>query len=560
MARLVVVVVVCVAATVAVIAGPRPAGAAGGGEQTNAAQTNAAQSPYLSGLLSTYGPEVTSSTNPSVPGIYDSSGRFVLLHGVNAVYKRPPYELTVAPGKPWNFDARDAAQIASFGFNVVRLGILWQGIEPGTAKENDPRICTKGTPGDPGQWNQAVADRYIRRVVRTVDLLGRYHIYTLLDMHQDVYSQAFKGEGAPRWAVCTNGLPLKTLPGRWSNNYASPALNAAFGNFWSNDVVGNLQGEFDRSWTAVAAAFKGNPWIAGYDPINEPFTTAISNQSGHAIDDQLECFYTGRSHPGTFLGKPLNCGPDVPAEGVIPSIRSQDPNHMIFLEPTIFQYKNVPNFVGPIPYPNLVLNFHAYCGARSPRTGNPSNTSGCFLEVSRSFLNRSLQVVDNPSAYQPLGLPIFLSEFGATQSAPLVADEVSSANLLTIGWAYWSWKYYNDPTGSSKEALVAPDGRPNPQASALEQAYPEAVSGTVVNYLSDSTTGILYLSYVTDPKVTAPTLIWVPVHSRRFSGRYCAKVGGATVVSAPNAQMLEIRSPPTAAKVVVAVAPERYCG
>lgn len=137
---------------------------------------------------------------------------------------------------------QDAAAITGLGFNMVRLGIIWAGIEPGTLKANNPAICTPGLPQDPHQWNPVTASRYLSKVQQTVDLLGRYHVYTLLDMHEDVYSTGFRGEGAPDWAVCTNGLPIKTLPGRWSNNYASPSLNAAVRNFWKNDVVGDIQG------------------------------------------------------------------------------------------------------------------------------------------------------------------------------------------------------------------------------------------------------------------------------------------------------------------------------
>ena len=516
-------------------------------------------SSYLSGLLSTTGPSASGASGlVSPPGIYDPSRRFVILHGVNAVYKRPPYELYVDPGKPWNFDASDAAHMAELGFNVVRLGILWQGIEPGTLGPNNPKVCTKGQPGDPHQWNQEVADRYIQPVVQTVNLLASYHIYTLLDMHKDVYSQLFGGEGAPAWAVCTNGLPFKRAKGRWSNNYATPQLNAATRNFWSNDVIGNLQGQFAKSWDAVAAAFVGNPWIAGYDVVNEPFTTSVSTNPTDAADVELECFYTGTAYPPLLNGKPLSCGPDIPRVGLIPSIRAVDPNHMIFPEPTIYQYKQIPNFLSPMPYPNLVINFHAYCGGRNPVTGNPFSTADCFNEMAQSVLFRTLQEASNSSPYQPQGLPLFMSEFGATRDTSLLAQETSAANLLSIGWIYWAWKFYNDPTGSSAEGMISANGKDGPQVAVLRQAYPEAVAGTVTDYLSDPTTGILYLSYQANPNVTAPTLIWIGANFQYTHG-YCTGVGGGTVVSKKNAKMLEIANPPQSSKVVVAVFPRHYC-
>ena len=37
---------------------------------------------------------------------------------------------------------------------------------------------------------------------------AEYGIYTLLDMHQDVLSGKFCGEGAPDWAIDTGGEPV----------------------------------------------------------------------------------------------------------------------------------------------------------------------------------------------------------------------------------------------------------------------------------------------------------------------------------------------------------------
>lgn len=104
--------------------------------------TPSARSPadaFVSGKLS----------SPGGPYLVDHFGRTVVLHGVNAVYKYAPFELYPDPGRPWNFDAQDARRIAALGFNVVRLGILWQGIEPGTGGPNQASICTPGAPVAP---------------------------------------------------------------------------------------------------------------------------------------------------------------------------------------------------------------------------------------------------------------------------------------------------------------------------------------------------------------------------------------------------------------------------
>jgi len=166
-----------------------------GAGQTSAPSSAAPSDAFASGTLASRGG----------PYLVDRYGRTVTLHGVNAVYKYAPFELYPDPGQPWNFDASDAKEIAALGFNVVRLGILWEGIEPGAVGANDPSICTPGTPRAPSQFNSTTADAYLAKLTKTVDLLGKYHVYVLLDMHQDVYSQPFRGEGAPAWAICTDG-------------------------------------------------------------------------------------------------------------------------------------------------------------------------------------------------------------------------------------------------------------------------------------------------------------------------------------------------------------------
>jgi len=197
----------------------------------------------------------------------------VLLHGTNVVYKHPPYIAYPDPGKPWDFSSTDAARMQSLGFNVVRLGIEWQALEPGSGGPNQPKVCTPGSPGNPHEFNLAAADRYLAHVAATVKILSRYGIYTLLDMHQDVYNQNFRGEGAPDWAVCTDGVPIVASGGRWSSNYSNPQLDTAVHHFWTNDVVGNLQGQYDLVWATVANYFKKDRWVVGYDPYNEPFST-----------------------------------------------------------------------------------------------------------------------------------------------------------------------------------------------------------------------------------------------------------------------------------------------
>ena len=96
----------------------------------------------------------------------------------------------------------------------------------------------------------ATRPTYLNRVAQVVGWARQQGIYVILDMHQDQYSRyilpAAKGtapsgcspsgggDGAPGWAVQTDGKPGCALFGIDELN---PAESAAFANFWQNSTV-----------------------------------------------------------------------------------------------------------------------------------------------------------------------------------------------------------------------------------------------------------------------------------------------------------------------------------
>jgi endoglycosylceramidase len=495
---------------------------------------------------------------PGGPFLYDSHGRVVFLHGVDVVYKHPPYEVYPDPGKPWNFGPADASLMARLGFDVVRLGIMWAGLEPGTAPANDPAICRPGPPGDPHQFDAAVLHRYLVHVRQTVDLLGRYHIYTLLDMHQDVYNQMFDGEGEPDWAVCTDGVRSVDPPGRWSRSYATRAAGIAFDHFWDNDVVGNLQGQYDLVWGAVARFFRNDPWVVGYDPFNEPFSASLVRHGDEHFDGQLECFYTGTAHVGSAShhAPAIHCPPQDPHVGVIPTILANDPHHLVFDEPDNYASRGLPTFIGPMDFPRLVYNVHVYCGARNPRTGNPTDVPACSAQELRSLARRSEDRLEMRSPAQRAGPAWFVSEYGATSDAALVSAVAAAADAHMVGWCFWAWKYYADPTGSAAEGLVMADGRLRSVAYALSRVYPEAVSGTPRAISFDPATGGFSLRYTARRAGGAPTVVFVPT-TVDYPRGYCARASGAVIGSRPGSELLVVRDRRGARVVTVTVSDGR---
>ena len=117
----------------------------------------------------------------------------------------------------------------------------------------------------PPRWEQ-VAERL--RWFRDAGL------WVILDMHQDLYSRKYLGDGAPEWACLDDGIPFVAMPGGWFMNYQTPAVIRAFDNFWANKPgpggIG-IQDRFISAWQHVARRFKDDKNIIGYDVMNEPF-------------------------------------------------------------------------------------------------------------------------------------------------------------------------------------------------------------------------------------------------------------------------------------------------
>src|SRR5437588_12068310 len=57
--------------------------------------------------------------------ITDATGRVVIVHGTNMVYKLPPYYPSAV-----GFGSDDAAFLQRIGFNAVRVGVIWKAVEP----------------------------------------------------------------------------------------------------------------------------------------------------------------------------------------------------------------------------------------------------------------------------------------------------------------------------------------------------------------------------------------------------------------------------------------------
>ena len=458
----------------------------------------------------------------------DSDGRQRFFHGINAVVKGPPWIPSVEGfNANTSLSQHDFSLLAGMGLNLVRLGVMWPGLEP--------------------QQGQFSAE-YLDVVDWIVTQAGLNGIYTLFDMHQDLLSERFCGEGIPLWAVqlildspdappaMAHSFPVPVssspfpssdymsmnisnnnnnnnnnntiiIPTRqacarhaWSDYYFSEADSAAFQLLYSQQNITQLWG---RALGELAARFSGRPEVLGIELINEPWAGDI-----YASPPLLL--------PGVADLRTLQ-----PAYQVVAAeVRARDDAVLLFFEGTTwsdlgFGFTEVPG--GPA-YANLsVVAFQYYVPPQLPG----SEEFDFFAHIENA---RQLQC------------GYMLTEFGGVEYTRDFVQVARAADDNLLSWAVWEWKPYCEETaatlrGPSQDAAFGAcktgyggiswqqgqdgvwDVVPLEQR-ALARAYPLAVAGNVsaMSFALDPATfapGPFTLSFALDLACQLPTQIYI---------------------------------------------------
>lgn len=120
--------------------------------------------------------------DPDSQHFIDEFGRVRIFHGVNVVYKQPPFLPNLTNFDPQNsLTDFDLDNLQKWGFNVIRLYTSWMGVNPKSQNQFD--------------------EEYLSQLSTAVSMMEKKGIYALLDCHQDVFSRYFCGEGVPDWIV-----------------------------------------------------------------------------------------------------------------------------------------------------------------------------------------------------------------------------------------------------------------------------------------------------------------------------------------------------------------------
>jgi hypothetical protein len=504
-------------------------------------------------------------------GFVDADGRQVVLRGFNV---SGTAKLSEYSGLPFAnvADARRSATAMRrlTGANAVRFLLSWAYAEP-TAGHLD--------------------ETYLAKVTEQVSAFLDQGFYTLLDYHQDLYSEYlfnsgswYTGDGAPRWVVAAGHYPTEFcgICVQWGQNIKqNGAFLDAIGDFWHNRVLETDAGRVGVQDAFLRQAEGGLAYVrqhlsaeqfgrvVGVDPFNEPYAGRYdAGATGETWErDLLMPFYQRFRQRMDAAG-----WQDKPA----------------FVEPGMFWNANLDfmrepgglRTVGQLG-PRYVFNTHFY---------DQKALSGVFMwgKAADGQYATDFGAVRERAA--SLGTTAFVSEFGSPVSGytsdktPTVLKGVyqaldsglpgaqwwrsASGSGSVLSSTQWHWDLYSgrhhEPMNGNPDkiqtaadawngedfSVVDQDAAGNPRlrvdARVLDRAYPAAVSGDTLAF-----------TYEDRSRDGSTTLTWTPIPAAMpnlakvvADGQYAVLVWRSGGSSAPTELQLPASFPPTGTTVL----------
>jgi endoglycosylceramidase len=454
----------------------------------------------------------------------DKEGRVRIFHGVNIVVKNPPYTPLEGSFDPINsLSDIDYDYLTKFGFNVVRLGVIWEAVET-----------------QPGIYNSTYLDIY----EKIINKLGERGIYTILDSHQDMFSRVLCGEGVPvfyakdliwrtqcnegfleklldYFGVCMtlisrnipsdeNGIPLTEECKKHSfiEFHQVIELSSIYKSFFEN--LNNIQDKFIDYWKILAKKFKGNKYILGYDIWNEPWVGDLFTDYKNFIPG----YYTNNNFL-PFYAK------------IDKELRKIDDEFVVMFEEALFPdtlpllggfylggFKTTP--AGEKYLNRQIWSKHWYCKGLNVEMGKYKDIPVHLASTDcRNFAEYSVRKAKEKS--DELGVPLFLTEFGACPEGMSCYHEITGladvSDRHLLSWAYWMYKPYGDHTthcDGDTEGLWNPDGSLQElKLKSLTRPYIMAFQGTPIKSYYYTELNILHAKFVLNTDIDEYSILYI---------------------------------------------------
>ena len=294
----------------------------------------------------------------------------------------------------------DIAAMAKWGFNSVRLPIHFDQLT---------------LPGDkePKAGRDTWHEEGFLRIDRLLAWSKANGIYLILDLH--------------------------AAPGGQGNDLAISDRDPATPSLWDS---GENQRKTVALWTKLAARYKDEQWIGGYDLINEPNWSFATPGKGNGCDE------TENKAVWSLQQR------------ITAAIRAVDKKHIVIIEGNCWgnNYKGLP----PAWDANMVLSFHKYWNR-----------------------NDAASIADILALRASYGRPVWLGESGENSNV-WYRDAIALVESGGIGWNFWPLKKigFNQPLeidpGPGWTTIVdwATGKGPKPQADAAFTAMMRLATGS----------------------------------------------------------------------------------
>jgi len=428
------------------------------------------------------------------PDLHDSLGRVVFLRGVNAGGRSK-----FAPYVPFDFAgdadfdsalARYMDRAASWGIDVMRVPFTWAALEP-----------------TQGQYDQ----QWLSRYDAILDAAWARGIWTIVDFHQDVYSEVYCGDGFPAWTVPNPPAPHHDCP-QWSEEYfLDPDVVAAFDAFWADGST--VQDEYFAAWDVMIARYEDKPGVLGFEPINEP--SSGSAPSGTFEATTLTDFYSK----------------------FVAHARATAPSSLVFCDPTGLDGVGVSTSMNRPVGDGIVFAPHFY-----PISNDPDAMLGDMQPW------KDVQTAWNA--------PVWVGEFGAGNDSdttlPRMQATFSALDAYGFGGTEWEYSVATELWNDEHGTIVASDGTEFPVAQAVIRPYARAVAGSAITQTFDATKSTFTLSFA--PASGGVTAVALP--ARAYPSGYDVELeGGCYDATSVPGQML-VQPDATATTVSLAITPK----
>ncbi|MBR8535875.1 cellulase family glycosylhydrolase [Carboxylicivirga sediminis] len=439
----------------------------------------------------------------------DQHGRQVLLNGVNLVNKKPE-EGYIGPEKEDAFK-----NFRKWGFNVIRLGVIWDGLEP-----------------QPGVFNEA----YLQKIDEQIQWAKDNNLFVFLDMHQDLFSVKFS-DGAPEWATLDEGEEHIT-GAVWSDSYLiSPAVQKSWDNFWANKQVDGGMGVQDHYAKAVqhlAKRYSDNSTVIGFDIMNEPFAgsdakmfmpvlfTAYAQVVSEKTNTEVSALEvaqmwenTGNRYEALQLVNDkesfakvmdavyeLNSSFEKGAlqsfyQKVANAVREVTSDKMLFFNHSYFCNSGVYTALKPFTLSNGEVDKNVVYAAHGydllVDTDNLSDSSDERLELIFGRINES---------GKRMNVPVLIGEWGALGHETPGRVELAHRNLrlfekYLFNNTYWAYHEGTEKYSYFKYGVIRP--------------FPSEIAGKLLSYDYDPQKSVFSCKWMEKAEIKAPTRIFIPV-------------------------------------------------